>query len=220
MGLVADWPSLKDYEKAVQGGVALAHLMLRCEIKNVHGQILSTGSGARSLSQDRGDLNKSIKMCCKSSFVAAVRNLGGLSAMFTIDLDDMPTEEELQKMERAVPKGSSPAPGPAPAAPGPAPEPAEQRPAPGGRRASEKQAKAIWSSVYGHMSADEGMKMSTMDVKVSDIINEFCHWFIGVESLKDVDAETATLFIGKYGWGKGHEEFMEKVFEFLKTGKK
>lgn len=52
-------------------------------------QFIGEGRGARSLAQDKGDVNKAIKMASKSSFVDAVLRSSGLSDFYTQDLENM-----------------------------------------------------------------------------------------------------------------------------------
>jgi hypothetical protein len=66
--------------------------MLRCELQNSAGAVLAEGVGARALETDYGDLNKALKMTKKSGQKDAVLNCGGLSEIFTQDLEDMDPE--------------------------------------------------------------------------------------------------------------------------------
>src|SRR6185436_5333702 len=52
-------------------------------------QFIGEGRGARSLVQDKGDVNKAIKMASKSAFVDAVLRSSGLSDFYTQDLENM-----------------------------------------------------------------------------------------------------------------------------------
>ena len=54
-------------------------------------QFIGEGRGARSLIQDKGDVNKAIKMASKSAFVDAVLRSSGLSDFYTQDLEDIKT---------------------------------------------------------------------------------------------------------------------------------
>lgn len=51
--------------------------------------IIGEGRGARSVAQDKGDVNKTIKMAQKSAYIDAVIRASGLSDIFTQDLEDM-----------------------------------------------------------------------------------------------------------------------------------
>lgn len=60
------------------------------------------GRGARTLAQDKGDLNKSIKMAAKSAFVDAVLRSSGLSDFFSQDLENM-DEQDIVDINTLVP---------------------------------------------------------------------------------------------------------------------
>ena len=47
------------------------------------------GTGARRVDQDRGDINKSLKMAEKSAHIDATLRVAGLSELFTQDIEDM-----------------------------------------------------------------------------------------------------------------------------------
>ena len=104
LGVAACFPSLRDYEQAALSGVALEHIVIRCELRDSAGRVVAEGVGARSLRQDSGDLNKALKMAEKSAMIDATLRMAGLSEIFTQDLEDMAIEPE-------------PAPAPARAAP-------------------------------------------------------------------------------------------------------
>ncbi len=90
MGTLVTFPTLKAYEDQVLQGKTVSQIIMRCEIIDGHGQVVATGVGARAVSQDNGDLNKALKMAKKSSHIDATLNLGGLSEIFTQDLEDLP----------------------------------------------------------------------------------------------------------------------------------
>lgn len=94
LGLTAHFPTLRDYEQAILSGVALEHIILRCELRDSAGRIVAEGVGARSLRQDSGDLNKALKMAEKSAMIDATLRCAGLSEVFTQDLEDMAVEPE------------------------------------------------------------------------------------------------------------------------------
>jgi hypothetical protein len=52
------------------------------------GQFIGEGRGARTLVQDKGDVNKAIKMAAKSAYVDSVLRASGLSDFFTQDLGE------------------------------------------------------------------------------------------------------------------------------------
>lgn len=55
-----------------------------------NGEYIGSGVGARTLTQDNGDLNKAMKMAKKSAIIDAVLSTFGLSDLFTQDIEDMP----------------------------------------------------------------------------------------------------------------------------------
>ncbi len=88
--LRASWPGLEAYERLAQEGKAINLIVLRCHIVTADGHIVSEGIGARRPALDNDDMNKCLKMCCKSGFVHATLNPPfGLSELFTQDLEDM-----------------------------------------------------------------------------------------------------------------------------------
>lgn len=105
LGVTVSFPTLSEYEQAALNGAELKHVVIRCEIKDASGRIVADGVGARSLAQDYGDLNKSLKMAEKSAHIDATLRMAGLSEVFTQDLEDMKPEQ-----------AESPAPTPAPPA--------------------------------------------------------------------------------------------------------
>lgn len=94
LGLTAHYPTLRDYEQAALSGVALEHIIIRCELRDGAGRVVAEGVGARSLRQDSGDLNKALKMAEKSAMIDATLRCAGLSEVFTQDLEDMAIEPE------------------------------------------------------------------------------------------------------------------------------
>jgi hypothetical protein len=94
LGVIPRFPNLPEYERAALQGVDLKVIVLHCELQNSTGWVLADGVGARSLQQDQGDLNKSLKMAEKAAHIDATLRLAGLSALFTQDLDDTPPKDE------------------------------------------------------------------------------------------------------------------------------
>jgi hypothetical protein len=92
MGFRAIWPTLVQYENAAIEGKQINQVALRCQLVDKSGNIISEGWGARNLAQDSNDLNKSVKMAKKSGLIDAVLNAGGLSEVFTQDVEDMPKD--------------------------------------------------------------------------------------------------------------------------------
>ena len=87
LGVSASFPSLNDYVQASLSGVDVKHIIIRCEILDSGGRILADGVGARSLTQDYGDINKALKMAEKSAHIDATLRMAGLSEVFTQDLE-------------------------------------------------------------------------------------------------------------------------------------
>ncbi len=113
LGVTVHFPTLKDYEQAVLGGVSLQQIIIRCEIHDANGAKVADGVGARSLRQDNGDINKALKMAEKSAHIDATLRLAGLSEIFTQDLEDQAnnsqqlkpqaiTEDQLQQMHQRI----------------------------------------------------------------------------------------------------------------------
>lgn len=90
LGARSRWPTLDDQIDRVQSGAEC--VILKCQLLDVEDRIVSEGVGARLLSQDSGDINKAFKMAKKSSLIDAVLNCGGLSELYTQDVEDMPPE--------------------------------------------------------------------------------------------------------------------------------
>ncbi|HKZ74355.1 MAG TPA: hypothetical protein VJ011_09830 [Steroidobacteraceae bacterium] len=90
LGITATFPTLKDYEAAAIEGRNVQQIILRCHLIGPDGQVVADGVGARSVEQDHGDINKSLKMAVKSAMIDATLRMAGLSEIFTQDLEDMP----------------------------------------------------------------------------------------------------------------------------------
>jgi hypothetical protein len=105
LGITVHFPSLKETESALLKGLIPEYVMVRCELKNIHGQTLADGVGARSLKQDYGDMNKALKMAEKSAHIDATLRLAGLSEVFTQDTEDM--TNNLKKVNKNKPSTSS-----------------------------------------------------------------------------------------------------------------
>ena len=89
LGLTVKFPNLCEYEKAVIKGLNIKVIILKCHLVTSTGFTVAEGSGARSVSQDNNDMNKSLKMAMKSSHIDACLRACGLSEIFTQDLEDM-----------------------------------------------------------------------------------------------------------------------------------
>lgn len=104
LGVTVHYPTLHDYEQAALHGVALAHIIVRCEIRDASGRVVADGVGARSLKQDYGDLNKALKMAEKSAHIDATLRMAGLSEVFTQDMEDMGNGKDLETQTRNADK--------------------------------------------------------------------------------------------------------------------
>lgn len=82
-------------------------LCYTCKIFTVKdGMLVGEGRGARDVKKDGGDVNKAMKMAQKSAQIDAVLRTGGLSDLFTQDIEDMAQEEPkvlAYKVERVEP---------------------------------------------------------------------------------------------------------------------
>jgi DnaJ-domain-containing protein 1 len=101
LGVTVRYPSLPEYEKAALSGTNLSQIIIRCEIVDGSGRVVADGIGARILSQDNGDINKSLKMAEKSAHVDATLRMAGLSEVFTQDIEDMVQRREAESIQRA-----------------------------------------------------------------------------------------------------------------------
>lgn len=112
LGLTVRYPNLEAYEQRAIGGLDIKQIILKCELLNSSGAVVAQGTGARSLAQDYNDLNKSFKMAQKSGHIDATLRLGGLSEIFTQDVEDMveaPASEHEPPVDEAPPPGDPPA---------------------------------------------------------------------------------------------------------------
>jgi hypothetical protein len=100
LGVTVHFPTLHDYEQAALHGVQIKNIIIRCEIRDASGRVVADGVGARTLAQDDGDLNKSLKMAEKSAHIDATLRMAGLSEVFTQDLEDMGAPESAQPEAR------------------------------------------------------------------------------------------------------------------------
>jgi hypothetical protein len=89
LGLIPRFPNMREYENAVLRGEDIKIIILKCELHTPSGFIAAEGTGARRLSQDNGDINKSLKMAEKSAHIDATLRVAGLSEIFTQDIEDM-----------------------------------------------------------------------------------------------------------------------------------
>lgn len=94
LGMTTHFPSLRQYEEAVLNKCEITTIVMRCELRDSQGRVVAEGVGARNLSQDYGDVNKSLKMVEKSAHIDATLRLAGLSEVFTQDIEDKPVVDE------------------------------------------------------------------------------------------------------------------------------
>ena len=95
LGLIPRFPNLQEYERAVLSGTDIKVILLKCELHTAGGFVSAEGTGARTLAQDSGDINKALKMAEKSAHIDATLRVGGLSEIFTQDLEDMIQNSEV-----------------------------------------------------------------------------------------------------------------------------
>lgn len=104
LNVTVTFPTLVDYEAAALAGKKLESLIIRCELISPGGAIIASGVGSRSVEQDYGDLNKALKMACKSAHIDATLRMGGLSEVFTQDLENgLPDEPPRSPVARPAP---------------------------------------------------------------------------------------------------------------------
>jgi hypothetical protein len=89
LGLIPRFPNLAEYEKTTLRGEDIKVIILKCELHTGSGFVAAEGTGARRVDQDRGDINKSLKMSMKSAHIDATLRVAGLSELFTQDMEDM-----------------------------------------------------------------------------------------------------------------------------------
>mgnify|MGYP006412441379 FL=1 len=90
LGLIPIFPNLNQYEDAALSGKTINAIIIKCELTNQDGTIIGQGVGARFVEkQDKGDLNKSMKMAVKSAMIDATLRCAGLSEIFTQDVEEM-----------------------------------------------------------------------------------------------------------------------------------
>ena len=116
LGLRVSWPTLRAYEDRIIRGEDITQVLIRCELLNAEGVIVAEGIGGRSCGE-YDDLNKVLKMAKKSGQIDAVLNVGGLSEVFTQDLEDMdadqlgerdPYQPGEDRVESAIPRNQKP----------------------------------------------------------------------------------------------------------------
>jgi hypothetical protein len=112
LGVTATFPTIKDYEQAALGGIPIESIILRCHLLLADGSVAADGIGARNVKEDYGDLNKALKMACKSAHIDATLRMAGLSEIFTQDIEDMKMGAEPPAQnapaEQALPREAPP----------------------------------------------------------------------------------------------------------------
>jgi hypothetical protein len=93
LGVNASFPTLQDYEQRALEGLEIRSIIIRCHLLTADDRVVAHGIGARNVEQDYGDLNKALKMACKSAHIDATLRMAGLSEIFTQDLDEIQAEE-------------------------------------------------------------------------------------------------------------------------------
>lgn len=90
LGLIPRFPNLCEYEKSVLAGNDIKVVIIKCHLETGNGFVAAEGTGARRVAQDdKGDINKALKMAEKSAHIDATLRVAGLSELFTQDLEDM-----------------------------------------------------------------------------------------------------------------------------------
>ncbi len=89
LGLIPTFPNLSRFEESAIAGNTINSIILKCELTNQDGKVVGEGIGARFVEQqDKGDLNKSLKMAVKSAMIDSVLRCAGLSEIFTQDMEE------------------------------------------------------------------------------------------------------------------------------------
>jgi hypothetical protein len=82
LGLTVHFPNLDTFELAVSHKQELNQVILKCQLKTHNGTVIGEGVGARTIAQDGGVLNTSIKMCARASMIDATIRSCGLTNVF------------------------------------------------------------------------------------------------------------------------------------------
>lgn len=102
LGLRAEFPSLREYERMILEGKTITHVILRCILIGPGGLTVAEGVGARALATENGDLNKSLKMAEKSAMIDATLRVAGLSALFGQDMEDSHETDQQAMVQPSV----------------------------------------------------------------------------------------------------------------------
>jgi hypothetical protein len=136
MGLIPRFPNIAEYERATLRGEDIKVIILKCELHTGNEFVAAEGTGARRVDQDRGDINKSLKMAVKSAHIDATLRVAGISELFTQDLEDVLTDKA-DKVDIQAGNGNGNRPSPQPQ-----PQPAQTPPPPAKEQASNGQNQA------------------------------------------------------------------------------
>ena len=82
LGLSVHFPNLNQFEMASAHKQEINEIVLKCQIKTHAGTIIGEGVGARTIEQDGGVLNTSVKMCARASMIDATIRVAGLTNVF------------------------------------------------------------------------------------------------------------------------------------------
>lgn len=102
LGCTPLYPNLGRYEEAALAGTKIDSIIIRCQIVSIEGRVIAEGVGARSLAQDYGDLNKALKMACKSAHVDATLCMAGLSEIFSHPESPPPPAGTQEEVNHAI----------------------------------------------------------------------------------------------------------------------
>lgn len=97
LGVTPTYPNLQRYEEAAATGTNIKAVIIRCQITAISGAVVAEGVGSASVS-DRVDLNKALKMACKSAHIDATLRMAGLSEIFCPA--DAPPESKTPELPR------------------------------------------------------------------------------------------------------------------------
>jgi len=92
LGITSHFSNSEKWEQMLIDGKKIEQVIIRCELKS-NGRTIAEGMGARSISQDKGDLNKCLKMAEKSAFIDATIRCAAVNSVFTQDIEDMQQRE-------------------------------------------------------------------------------------------------------------------------------
>lgn len=102
LGVTAKFPAMEQYEARALSGEKIETIVLKCELISSSGSVIAQGLGARLVTKDYGDINKSFKMAQKSGQIDATLRMAGLSEIFTQDLEDAHAAESVPAEESSA----------------------------------------------------------------------------------------------------------------------